>query len=429
MIRPFHRNRLVEPSADLKKISYIIAVIALRAVTATAQDHGRGSSTVATASGDSNTERLWCKVTINGFPARMQFDTGASEALLFSNSLARLHLPFVPFPETERQHYPPIVIGKTEPCHIDFGDGIHKAELFVCKTPPEYPQAEDTGDGVLGWSNFRSNAIVLAVGTSGFRILPNLPSDIAGYIPFRIDTNATVLTLTRQLNTEHGIRILVDTGASLGLRLPLAKWKAWKEAHSTQPVTVTAFWGQRGTEVSEQAWADNYTIGPLRWRPGISCIRDRGLDEAYDACLGIDALKHLEILLDAQRGLAYLRQRDPRRDFNRRHNRLGALFLPGGQESNALLAYVASPSPAQEADIRSGDLLLRINELDTTRWRTDPGILPLGRFWQQPAGTQLTLTLQRGEQTLTKTVTLMNILPPDAMSRPLEANSLNQKHN
>ena len=412
---PVPRNRLIEPNADLKKISYIIAVIALLAVTATAQDHGRGSSTVAMASGDSNTERLWCKVTINGFPSRMQFDTGASEALLFSNSLARLHLSFVPFPETEQQHYPPIVIGKTGPCHIDFGDDIHNAELFVCKTPPEYPHAEDTGDGVLGWPNFRSNAIALAVGTSGFRILPHLPLDLAGHIPFRIETNATVLTLTGKLNTEHGIRILVDTGASLGLRLPLAKWKAWKEAHPAQPVTVSAFWGQRGTEVSEQAWADNYTIGPLRWS-GISCSRDRGLDEAYDACLGIDALKHLEILLDAPRGLAYLRQRDPGRDFNRRHNRLGALFIPGGQESNSLIAYVASPSPAQEADIRPGDVLIRINNLDTTRWRTDPAVLPLGRFWQQPAGTQLTLTLQRGEQTVTKKVTLRNILPPDAMS-------------
>ncbi|MEO8427330.1 MAG: PDZ domain-containing protein [Verrucomicrobiota bacterium] len=407
----------------MKQISYKIAAATLLLAAALL----RVGAPAATLNGDTDPDRLWCKVTINGFPARMQFDTGASEAVLFSNKLARFHLHFVSLPEAERQRYPPIVSGKTEPCDLGLGNETNKAEFFVCNDPPEYLPAEDTGDGVVGWSNLRSNAIALNVGTSGLTILPHLPADIAGYIPFSIDTNATVLTLTRTLNTKRGIRILVDTGASLGLRLPPAKWKQWKEAHPTQPVTVGAFWGQRGTEVSEQGWTDKYTIGPLIWSE-IVCICDRGVDEIYDARLGIDALKHLEILLDAQRGLAYLRQREPGRHLSRRHNRLGALFMPN-PESGALTAHVASPSPAEEADIQPGDRLTKINELDTTRWLTDPGILPLGRFWQQPAGTQLTLTLQRDEQTVTKTVTLKNILPPDAMSRPPSAHSSNHKDN
>ena len=205
----------------MKKISYRIAAATLLLAAALL----RVGAPAATLNGDTDSDRLWCKVMINGFPARMQFDTGASEAVLFSNKLARFHLHFVSLPEAERQHYPPIVSGKTEPCDLGLGNKTNKAEFIVCNNPPEYPPAEDTGDGVLGWSNLRSNAIALNVGTSGLTILPHLPSDIAGYIPFSIDTNATVLTLTRTLNTRRGIRILVDTGASLGLRLPPAKWK------------------------------------------------------------------------------------------------------------------------------------------------------------------------------------------------------------
>ena len=222
-----------------------------------------GGMSAATARGDTNTDRLWCNATINGLSARMQFDTGASVAAILSNSLARFNLRYVPLPETERRYYPPIVIGKTEPCDFGFGDETHKAELLVCSSPPQFPAAEDTGDGVLGWSNFRSNVIALNVGRSGFSIVPKIPSDTSGYVPFRIDTNETVLTLTTQLNTNQDVRIAVDTGASLGLRLPPGKWKQWKEVHALQPVTVAAFWGQRGTVVAEQGWADKYSIGPL----------------------------------------------------------------------------------------------------------------------------------------------------------------------
>ena len=62
--------------------------------------------------------------------------------------------------------------------------------------------------------------------------------------------------------------------------------------------------------------------------------------------------------------------------------------------------------------VRNGDVLLRIGNLDVTKWRTDPTVLPLSRFWEQPAGTRLDLTLRRGEQVLKINVPLRDILSP-----------------
>src|SRR5690242_15954824 len=79
-----------------------------------------------------------------------------------------------------------------------------------------------------------------------------------------------------------------------------------------------------------------------------------------------------------------------------------------------LIAHVVDGSPAHEAGIRNGDVLLKIADLDVTRWRTDPTVLPLSRFWQEPAGTKLRLTIRRGNETPEISVLLRNILPPSA---------------
>ena len=94
------------------------------------------------------------------------------------------------------------------------------------------------------------------------------------------------------------------------------------------------------------------------------------------------------------------------------------MFVPGGSKGADLVAHVADGSPAQKVGIRSGDLLLKIDELDVTKWRTDPAVLPLNRFWSRPAGTKRRLTLQRDGQQFDVTVELQDILFPDGEKSP-----------
>ena len=87
------------------------------------------------------------------------------------------------------------------------------------------------------------------------------------------------------------------------------------------------------------------------------------------------------------------------------HNRLGAVFAPRDMEAADLIAHVMDGSPAYEAGVRSGDVLQKVGDLDVTKWRTDPTVLPLS----QKAGSR-----QRGDRTITASAVLRQILAPDA---------------
>ena len=90
---------------------------------------------------------------------------------------------------------------------------------------------------------------------------------------------------------------------------------------------------------------------------------------------------------------------------------MGAVFVPQGDESDLLTAQVLPQSPAYQAGIRNGDVLLKIDDLDVTKWRTDPNVLPLSRFWKRPPGTKLKLSLSRNDKPFKTTVELKDIFP------------------
>jgi len=80
-----------------------------------------------------------------------------------------------------------------------------------------------------------------------------------------------------------------------------------------------------------------------------------------------------------------------------------------GLTPSSLVGHVVKSGPAYAAGIRDGDILLRINNVDATKWRTDPGVMPLSRFWDQPAGAELNLELMRGGKKIGVSVTLQEI--------------------
>src|SRR4029077_8034211 len=90
----------------------------------------------------------------------------------------------------------------------------------------------------------------------------------------------------------------------------------------------------------------------------------------------------------------------------------GAVFVPRDLQSQDLVANVLPHSPAEQAGVRSGCLWLKIDALDVTAWKTEPGITPLSRFWERPPGTRLVLTLKRNNQTVVIPVILREILGP-----------------
>ena len=117
------------------------------------------------------------------------------------------------------------------------------------------------------------------------------------------------------------------------------------------------------------------------------------------------------MIIDGPAGAAYLKPKNtPPVLYD--HNRLGAVFMPLEKNSTELVARVVRASPAYEAGIRNGDVLLKVGDLDVTKWRTDPKVLPLSRFWSMPSGMSLELLLKRGNEVYKTRPLLRHILGP-----------------
>jgi hypothetical protein len=175
-----------------------------------------------------------------------------------------------------------------------------------------------------------------------------------------------------------------------------------------------------GVVVKELAWADTVTLGNLTlYGVQVQEANDAqmaGSRPGYLGTLGFRALERLRLNVDGRRGTAYaLSLLTPA--SAPMHNRLGATFVPRNLQSKDLVAHVVPGSPADEAGIQDGDLLLKIDDLDMTQWQTDPRTSPKVGFWMRPAGTAYVVTIKRGDQTMQKKVTLRDLIGPTVSGR------------
>jgi hypothetical protein len=352
---------------------------------------------------------------INGKPVRLFFDSGASKLILFPTAAQRLGLKVTPPPPPLDVVLAPgeVAGGTTEECTLRVGQTTVRVQFSVMETPSFLPWDED---GVVGWQPLSKNILLIDASAQTLPCLPRVPAEAMAWTKLRVLTNSTVRIEVPHAQGESTI-LAVDTGSPHGVALPPQKWRLWKAAHSNQPATLEAyFMPAAGLVVKEQRWASQLAIGPLLLTdvPVMEAnAAEMGPDAArFEASLGLAALKRLDFIVDGKQGFAYVRTKNtPPCPYL--HNRLGAVFVPRDLQADDLAALVVDGSPAYEARIRNGDVLLKIDELDVTKWRTDPAILPLSRFWMRPPGTKFDLALKRGKEMLNVTVVLRQILSPD----------------
>lgn len=363
-------------------------------------------------------ERLWLDAQINGRPARLIFDTGTDRVILFANGAARLGLRATP-PALDSPPGPgEAAAGVTEPCDLALFRTTIRTALDVVMMPASIHLR---ADGAIGWHPVSKHVVRIDATSLTATFLPELPAEIGTWLQFGIRTNSGYLFLLVPDQHRTNAAVLVDTGFSGGVALAPENWRGWQAAHAHQPTTLDSyFMPGAGLVVKQEMWAPELALGSLS-------LTDVPVTEAntaevalggdgYQASIGLTALKRLDLIVDGEHGVAYLRHRStppPAYDYNR----IGAVFVPPDLEHDQLTAHVFIPSPASEAGIRDGDVLLKIDSLEVTRWRTTPGILPLSRFWAQPAGTRLDLTLKRRGALYRTSVVLRDILrPPDKMT-------------
>jgi hypothetical protein len=360
-------------------------------------------------------ERILLNATINGKSARLVFDTGASDLILFRRGAERLGLEVTEPPRDLQVAPGEVPAGRTQECEFVLGI-THTRTSFRVFEPPSFLHMGV--DGAVGWQPIRYNTIQIDASQKTATWLTNAPPEAATWLKFKIRSQSRVLSLEIPAREDKPGVLTMDTGSSCGVALSPEEWRAWRAAHTNQPTTLLAgYMPGAGTVVMEESWAKALTFGPLVLTevpvmPANVAEQAMG-SPGFEASLGLAALKRLDLIIDGNLGIAYLRPRNtPPPPYD--HNRLGAVFVPPDMQGGDLVAHLINGSPAYEAGIRNGDVLLKVGDLDVTKWRTDPTVLPLTRFWERPPGTRLDLTLKRGARTFTSTPVLRQILFPDA---------------
>jgi hypothetical protein len=343
---------------------------------------------------------------INGAAVRLFLDTGADRMVLFSSSAERLGLKVSPVRGLWRQR----LYTATEKCTVDFW-GFSQKERIPVIFIPAYLHA--TGDGVVGWGDVSDKVLVFNTLSNTVKLVRKVPEETAQWVKLKLGIWYDILALKAPDHGKTGI-IVVDTGSASGVGLPARRWREWKGAHAGQPVTLAAFYmPSAGLIVREQAWAMDFTLGTVALTDVVveeaDPVSSSRISRRHLATLGLAALRRVDLVVDGRNDVAYLRPKTtPPPEY--RHNRAGAVFVPTNEQSDVLHARVMDGSPAYEAGVREGDILLSIGDEDAANWRSFSNTF--GAFWDQKAGTQVGLTLQRGNETLKTTVTLRDILPP-----------------
>ncbi len=365
-------------------------------------------------------QRLWVEARINGDPARFIFDTGADRLLLFQRGADRLGLattkPPVSAPSTSSGAVP---VGMTEPCDLQLWRVSLRTSLAVLEIPDYLHMG---ADGILGWGPLSENIVKIDASALKAVFLEAVPEEASAWTRLQVETNSSFLFLRVPHQDGSVGKILVDTGFAGGVALHPKRWREWVQLNTNQPMTLDSYYMPgAGLVVRREGWARRLDFGPLN-------LTEIPVEEAnraqvaqgssgYEGSLGLAALKRLDFIVDGIRGCAYLRLKEgPPPPYE--HNRLGAVFVPSVPNSDDLVATVLDPSPAHEAGVRNRDVLLNIGALDVTKWRSDPAVLPLSRFWSQPAGTHIDLTVRRDGQRLPIRIRLRDILLPHPSQRP-----------
>lgn len=348
---------------------------------------------------------------INGQSVRLAFDTGAELTVLFESTAKRLGLEVQP-PSTDVQPAPgKIKVGFTEECRFHFAGHTWPMRFAVADLPGFLKPGTD---GLIGWGSIKDNVIEIRHNPNKLRIRGELGIDPTQWscFPLRPDSNRVIMQIPRS-DGGHA-QVLIDTGAASGVGLTQSRWR--HSAHSQWPSTLSAVYIMgRGLLVLEESWAkelvfEGLTFTEVPVSQGIA--PETGMVEGrLDAVFGLYAISCFSWVIDGPANKVYIKPNDVMRTPQKyRYNRLGAVFVPRDlRTTNALLAHVVESSPAYKAGIRPGDELLRINGVDATRWRTNPSVMPLSRFWDQPASTELNLVIQREGQKRQITVTLEEI--------------------
>jgi len=352
---------------------------------------------------------------INGQPVKFVFDTGAKGPVLFRKTARRLKLKVKESQSDVKAEPGTVKIALTEKCRLRFLDGgVESLVHFAVVDLPEYMNYDC--EGILGWGGLKHTIMEIYPSSRDIKIHDTLTIEKSEWQCLDIRTDLDILVIKMSSEEPTQDCLLIDTGSPFGLSVRKELWQQLVGDTAEQNTTNMATYSPGvGLVIDKEKWVKEINFGGLKFHE----IPVKTGAEAnpvlmkigIDGIAGMQALSCYSWIVDGPAGKIYLKKTNLMRTPEKYdYNRLGAVFVPKDiQTSDSLIAHVIKGGPAYSAGIRNGDVLLRIGGLDATKWRTDPDIMPLSRFWEMPAGNKVYLVLIRDGKKQEITVTLKEI--------------------
>ena len=249
--------------------------------------------------------------------------------------------------------------------------------------------------GIIGMSVLRNYVVQidftkssLIIMTSDERVHPEWGQDL----PIRFN-DALIPKVIALLPGNIEVEMKFDTGANQEGRLERGIFDRFKDEQHSETISYSAM-GLTGVVTS----GNSVIIPELRLGPLIE--HDLSLSKGRDSALSLGFFSRFNsVTFDFPNSKMYLKQDDQQTGWDRPY--VSGLFLK--RESDCVLVQaVSNNSPAEEAGIKAGDVIVRIGEMNAN----DLELWEVGRLLISPHEVNVLLTIRRGEQVLEKSVRL-----------------------
>lgn len=316
-------------------------------------------------------------------PLKMGVDTGATqEAILFSPAVTELGKRIRGKGTMQSAN---VSVSFTE-------RGPHLAEtvdVSIVKTAPY--------DGLLGWATINKYVWNLDIPKGHHQFSETLPARVKRWDHLKLVPKSDYA----QIRDPKGRTIIIDTGAPYAIYIARKDWKAFKLDYPDAPVSVYSGFSPAagGYYAYESTLISSYKIGDLELRNVVACesFADKGVmntDKDIDIMLGIEAFYRREAWLDGPGNTLYFSSPRTSQYIRSSFNLVGATFIPDKNGNPPCKAFVAEWSPAWNAGLRTGDILVSMNG----RKHLDYSVLD---YITMQEGAEATVTVQRKNKLIT----------------------------
>jgi lipoprotein NlpI len=285
----------------MKFVQYLFRVISLAAALALA----------GCASNAAMSRVVVTKASINGHPARMFLDTGASSTVLFDSGAKRLGLKSAEI---------------SDPVAVTVDSQTFTAPLPIFRPHVQwyyrlaFAKGEGSLEGLIGWPEIRDNILVFDADQRTVRRVDQLPPETADWLKLKVIPDSWLLLEIPLADGKTGT-LEVDTGSPFAFQMPPRQWKQWAAAHPKAP--VTSHWGgvaSFGIGKYRTAWADEFKLGPITltdlplqdmMASEAAFVHDKKPSADAVWVVGMYGLMRMDLIVDGKNGFAYVHPRPP----------------------------------------------------------------------------------------------------------------------